>query len=109
VDVLHLEGRGVMSALAKVYAERVHIDRSGYDRHGRYWGVGGKLYRVTAEGPEGDELDTHVRAASSKAAKDQVKQELLVKLNRQTELSKRHAMPDFQWTRPSLPPGTSRG
>jgi hypothetical protein len=99
-----------MSAIGKIYAERVRLDRSGYDSRGRYWGVGGKLYRVTAEGPEGDELDTHVRAATAKAAKNEVKETLLAKLEKQVELSKRHAVPDFRWShegRPSMPPGTT--
>ncbi len=43
----------------KIY--RVKLDRQGYDRTGRYWGVGPKLYRATMD--DGETLrETHVRA-----------------------------------------------
>lgn len=57
---------GRLSA-GRLYAERIRIDRGGYDRSGRYWGTGAPLYRVSdADG----ELDVYVRAPSAKTAKD---------------------------------------
>lgn len=46
--------------------ERVHLTRGGYDRHGRYWGTGERLYRVDDE-----ETGKHkyVRAESAKSAR----------------------------------------
>jgi hypothetical protein len=46
--------------------ERMHINREGYDRSGRYWGTGQKLYRVTSR-DTGRSL--YIRASSAKAAK----------------------------------------
>ena len=49
-----------------VHVELIRIDRQGYDRHGRYWGVGERLYHIYDD----DEVfDTHVRASDSKEAK----------------------------------------
>lgn len=51
----------------RLYAERIAINRQGYDRRGKYWGVGLPLYRVTT----GDGfLDIHVRAENAKKAKE---------------------------------------
>jgi hypothetical protein len=49
-------------------AEHVRLDRGGYDRHGRYWGVGQKLYYVY---PRHDlsARGEYIRAASAKDAK----------------------------------------
>jgi len=32
--------------MTTITVRRVPLDHQGYDRTGRYWGVGGKLYRV---------------------------------------------------------------
>lgn len=40
---------------------RIPLDRGGYDKGGRYWGTGGKLY--VYDSPDG-EHDGHVRASS---------------------------------------------
>lgn len=50
----------------KIYADRVTIDRQGYDKRGRYWGVGQKLYYVSDE--DGG-IDKYVRADSASEAK----------------------------------------
>ena len=50
----------------RVYAERIRIDRQGYDRRGRYWGVGDPLYLVSD-----DDSDRFIRAPSAPAAKTQ--------------------------------------
>jgi len=50
----------------KLYAERVRIDRQGYDKSGRYWGIGQKLYRVSTDDGV---LDGYVRAPSATEAK----------------------------------------
>lgn len=55
--------------MRKLSAERVRINRQGYDSRGRYWGVGEPLYRVSSA--DGD-IDMHVRAASAKSAKAKV-------------------------------------
>lgn len=39
--------------------EHVHLDHGGYDRNGKYWGVGPRLYEVT--GPDG--IHFYLRAA----------------------------------------------
>jgi hypothetical protein len=40
---------------------RVKVDRQGYDRHGRYWGVGPRLYRADID--DGETVRTvHTRA-----------------------------------------------
>jgi hypothetical protein len=66
----------------KLYAEHVRIDRQGYDSSGRYWGVGGKLYRVSSTDeipigpphpmtgqPRMEMIDSYIRAPSAKEAK----------------------------------------
>lgn len=45
---------------------RVSLNRGGYDRHGRYWGIGERLYRVDDE--ETGKVK-HVRAESAKSAR----------------------------------------
>ena len=48
-------------------AERVHLNRGGYDRQGRYWGVGERLYYVYRwDDPDKSE---YLRASSAKAAR----------------------------------------
>lgn len=49
--------------------ERIGIDRQGYDRRGRYWGVGAPLYRYECGGDGG-----HVRARNREAAKSKIRQ-----------------------------------
>jgi hypothetical protein len=44
---------------------RVHINRGGYDTHGRYWGVGAPLYLVESRDFG---AYTYVRAPDAKAA-----------------------------------------
>lgn len=55
----------------KFIVERVAINRQGYDRRGRYWGVGTPLYRVERVGEDGEYLREHafVRASSAKVAR----------------------------------------
>jgi hypothetical protein len=56
--------------LARVVAEKISINRSGYDRTGRYWGVGSPLYRVSMRDSDGDEQAfAFVRASNAKQAK----------------------------------------
>jgi hypothetical protein len=50
----------------RLYAQRVRIDRQGYDPNGRYWGVGMPLYHVYSDDYD---VDTHVRAYSALDAK----------------------------------------
>jgi hypothetical protein len=54
----------------RLYAERVRLDRGGYDSSGRYWGTGQALYRVSTDDSE---IDEYVRADSAAAAKAKVK------------------------------------
>jgi hypothetical protein len=68
----------------KLWAERIHIDRQGYDRSGRYWGTGPKLYRVYTDDeymighnyhtgePKMAQIDQYERAPSAKVAKEKV-------------------------------------
>lgn len=51
----------------RIRAERVRLDRGGYDRHGRYWGVGEPLYYVYPWDDWGE--SEYVRAPSAKAAR----------------------------------------
>lgn len=55
-----------MAKAVKLHVEHVHIDRQGYDKRGRYWGVGGKLYRVY---DDSGLIDKHVRAKDAKEAR----------------------------------------
>lgn len=50
-------------------AERVPLDRGGYDRRGQYWGTGTPLYRVTSDE---DGIDEHVRAQSAVEARQKI-------------------------------------
>jgi hypothetical protein len=45
---------------------RIRLNRGGYDRNGRYWGVGDRLYRIDDE-ETGKHI--HVRADSAKSAR----------------------------------------
>jgi len=53
-------------AAFKVSVNRVHLDSGGYTRHGEYYGVGPKLWRVESEA-SGREV--HVRAPDRKTAR----------------------------------------
>lgn len=53
----------------RLYAEHVRLNRGGYDRRGRYWGSGEKLYRVY---DEVGAINVYLRAPSSEAAREQV-------------------------------------
>lgn len=59
--------RGQHRIKVKLDAERVHLNSGGYDRGGRYYGVGQKLYRIS-----GDGVDMVVRAKDAKAARASV-------------------------------------
>jgi hypothetical protein len=50
----------------KLLATRVRLDRQGYDRHGRYYGVGAPVYRVEADN---NWEFTEVRASDAKSAR----------------------------------------
>jgi len=52
--------------------DRVSLNRGGYDRRGRYWGIGERLYCV--EDAETGKF-MHVRAPSAKAARDKASRE----------------------------------
>jgi hypothetical protein len=55
---------------AKLTAERVRINRQGYDSRGTYWGVGAPLYRVY------DDVEgkyEHIRATTAKEAKEKAR------------------------------------
>jgi hypothetical protein len=58
--------RGRTVRPSQVRAERVRLDRGGYDPSGRYWGTGAPLYRVTDD--DGN-LDEHVRAPDAPTAR----------------------------------------
>ena len=64
-------GRRVARDPKRLDVERVHLDRGGYDRQGRYYGTGEKLYEVTTDGGE----STRVRAPSANAALSRVAKE----------------------------------
>ena len=51
---------------SKLDVERIVINRQGYDSHGRYWGVGQKLYRVT---DSGGFVNKYIRAKDAKTAR----------------------------------------
>lgn len=57
----------------RLHVERVHLDRGGYDRHGKYWGKDERqrLYRVSGE--EGSlDIDQHVRASDPAEARRKI-------------------------------------
>jgi hypothetical protein len=54
-------------ALQQYEVESVRLDRGGYDRSGRYFGVGPKLYRVF-DNDTGKSL--HVRAPTARKARE---------------------------------------
>lgn len=56
----------------RLYAEHVRLNQGGYDRHGRYFGQGEKLYRVTDE--TGYEIDVRVRAPDAESARQKVRE-----------------------------------
>lgn len=56
------------SALSLV---RVPLDRGGYTRQGRYFGVGAPLYQYD----DGDECDGYLRAADREAAKAKLRKQ----------------------------------
>ena len=49
-------------------AEHIRLDRGGYDRRGRYWGTGQKLYYVYPRRDLGARGE-YIRASSAKEAK----------------------------------------
>lgn len=54
---------------SKCVVRRIALDRQGYERGGRYWGIGAKLWEVeTLDGHDEGETE-HVRAATISAAK----------------------------------------
>ena len=72
----HHGNRSRKSYLSEFKVERIPLDRGGYDRRGRYYGVGLPLYRVTAEGVETGmrvngprELELIVRAPDARHAR----------------------------------------
>lgn len=50
----------------KLYAERIRINRGGYDSRGKYWGIGAPLFRVS---DEDGQVDEYVRAPNAAEAK----------------------------------------
>lgn len=50
----------------KLHVERIRLNQGGYDRRGRYWGIGAPLYRVSSDDGE---IDKHVRAPDARAAR----------------------------------------
>ncbi len=62
--------RGEARPKFKIYLERVPLDRGGYDKRGRYWGVGAPLYRYS---DDSGAVDGYVRASSRAEAKDKVR------------------------------------
>ncbi len=59
-------GRLSRETTDKCYIRKVGINRQGYDRNGRYWGIGAPLWVV--ENDE-DGSTEHVRAVTKQAAK----------------------------------------
>lgn len=57
----------------RLYLERVKLDSGGYDRRGRYYGVGLPLYRASDD--RGD-VDVEIRANDRAHAKDLVRRRL---------------------------------
>jgi hypothetical protein len=53
----------------KVSVTRIRLNGGGYDRRGRYWGVGEPLFHVVSDY---DEVNTEIRAADRKAAIAQI-------------------------------------
>jgi hypothetical protein len=51
--------------------ERIRLDRGGYDRTGRYWGLGAPLYRVW-DNEEERFYCQEVRAPNARAARQSV-------------------------------------
>jgi len=51
---------------------RVQIDRQGYDRHGRYYGVGAPVFRVEFETPDYRVVCTDVRGENRAAVKNMI-------------------------------------
>lgn len=62
----------------KLYVERIRLNRGGYDRRGRYYGVGQPLYHVTGENTGTEHtsrrlvIDELVRAPDARAARQKV-------------------------------------
>jgi len=65
-SVLGLKGRQNPLKGSTLLADKIRLDRGGYDKSGRYWGIGLPLFRVyTMDG----DLDVHVRANTATQAK----------------------------------------
>lgn len=56
----------------RFYLERIRLDSQGYDRHGRYWGVGRPLFQYD----DGGQLIGEVRADDRRHAKELVRRRL---------------------------------
>jgi hypothetical protein len=65
----HLYGNQEEFLKVKLHVEHVRINKGGYDRTGRYWGIGQKLYRVY---DDSGFIDKHVRAPNAKTARAMV-------------------------------------
>lgn len=59
-----------------VEVRRVHLDRGGYDKNGRYYGTGEKVWMVFVDTINA-ELSTTVRASSQKKAKEKALMQLV--------------------------------
>jgi hypothetical protein len=72
----------------KLHAERVKLNRQGYTKDGRYFGVGEKVWRVT---DDAGILDEHVRAPTQKEAKAKLTQRAFELLARAHSAAEQHA------------------
>ena len=59
-------GNTSRAIIRRYTVERIPVDRQGYDRRGRYWGVGERLWHIT---DNENERDAIVRAPSAAAAR----------------------------------------
>lgn len=75
----HPSGGAMHGTVHGVSVERVHLDRGGYDRRGRYFGVGEKLYFVESGKSHG-----YYRAKSAREAREK----MLAEHRRLTELDR---------------------
>jgi hypothetical protein len=65
-SVLGIKARSNPLHASTLLADKIRLDRGGYDRGGRYWGVGLPLFRVYSMDGE---VDVHVRANTASQAK----------------------------------------
>lgn len=70
----------------RLVAQRIPLDRGGYERSGRYWGVGQPLYRVLTRDETGDYADVIdsivVRARNAEDAKRQIAERFGIRYKR---------------------------